>query len=101
MPVIAGQLPELIRDAIPLLVRPLVLDAVQAAQAIAGGPVTSQEAREAAVRPVLRHARAFTEAAAAIARLGADDRGRVLRAAGRDRKGVALWWVEEPNGRAA
>jgi hypothetical protein len=78
----------------PLLVRPFVLDAVQAAQALAGGPVTSQEARAAALRPVLRHARAFSAAAAVIARLGPDEHGRSLRAVGRDRKGVALWWVE-------
>lgn len=81
--------------------RPHVLDAVLAAQAFAGGPVTSQEARDAARTPVFRHARAFTEAAAAITRLGPDERGRSLRAAGTNRKGVALWWVEVPHGPAA
>jgi hypothetical protein len=33
--------------------------------------------------------------AKAIARLGADDQGRVLCSAGNDRNGFALWWVKE------
>lgn len=87
---------DLIVDALPLLMRGPVLDAVVAAQAIAGQPVTSHEARTA--RPVTRHARAFTGLCWSISRLGPDERGRVLRSAGRDRKGFALWWVEERRG---
>jgi hypothetical protein len=68
-----------------------VLDAVLAAQALAGGPVTSHEAR--AARPCMRHARAFTELARAVCRLGPDELGRVLHPAGTDRKGCARWWV--------
>lgn len=80
-----------------------VLDAVLAAQALAGGPVTSQEARLAAYKivPLTRHARSFTELARAVSQMGPDARGRVLHRAGVDRKGFALWWVEEPNGRQA
>jgi hypothetical protein len=89
----ADALPALISDLLPALMRSRVLDAVLAAQAIAAGPVTSREAR--AARPVLLHARAFTEAARAVARLGPDERGRVLRCAGTDRKRFARWWVEE------
>lgn len=82
--------------------RRLVMDAVERAQASAGGgPVTSQQARSATQRPVLRHARAFTALALGVARLGPDERGRVLHAAGTDRKGFALWWVEEPDGSKA
>lgn len=84
---------DLIEDALPLLMRARILDAVVAAQAVAGQPVTSHEAR--AARPVTRHARAFTTLAWSISRLGPDERGRVLCSAGRDRKGFALWWVEE------
>jgi hypothetical protein len=92
-PINADALPALICDLLPTLMRSRVLDAVLAAQAIAEGPVTSREAR--AARPVLRHARAFTEAARAVALLGPDERGRVLRSAGPDRQRFARWWVEE------
>lgn len=91
----AGRLRNMICDAMPLLLRSRVLDAVLAAQTHAGAPVTSQQARAASPTRVLGHARAFTEVAAAIARLGPDAGGRVLVAAGTDRKGVARWWVEE------
>jgi hypothetical protein len=84
----------MIRDALPLLLRHQMIDAVLAAQAVALGPVTSAQAR--ASKPLLRHPRAFTECARAIARLGPDERGRVLHSAGVDRKGFALWWVKEP-----
>lgn len=76
--------------------RARVIDAVLAAQSVMREPVTSQEAR--AAQPVMRHTRAFTEVAAQVAKLGPDERGRVLCAAGRDRKGLALWWVQEPSG---
>lgn len=82
-----------IRDALPLLLRSRVIDAVLGAQRLALGPVTSAQAR--AAQPLLSHARAFTAVALAIARLGPDERGRRLCAAGVDRKGFALWWVEE------
>ena len=82
-----------IRDALPLLMRTRVIDAVLAAQRLALEPVTSAQAR--AAKPVLGHARAFTEAARVIAQLGPDERGRRLCAAGVDRKGFARWWVEE------
>lgn len=87
-----------IDDALPLLLRARVLDAVLAAQTEAAGPVTSQEARGAAGRPLLRHARAFTELAWRVTRLGPDERGRLLHGAGTSRKGLALWWVEERHG---
>lgn len=90
-----------VREALPALMRARVLGAVLAAQAIEGGPVTSQQARAALRSPVLRHARAFTGVASRVARLGPDELGRVLRAAGRDRKGFALWWVEVPGGDSA
>lgn len=89
MPVVA----EIINDALPLLMRERVLDAVLAAQSKVGGPVTSQQARAARRAPVLSGPRKFTDVAAQIARLGPDERGRVLHAVGADRKGVARWWV--------
>ena len=94
------ELAPLIRDALPLLMRDRVIGAVLAAQAVLGAPVTAREARQA--RLVMRHARAFTEVAQAIARLGPDDRGRELCFAGTDRNGFALWWVkeQEPRGPA-
>jgi hypothetical protein len=89
----------MIQNARPLLMRAQVIEAVLAAQTVALEPVTSQEARSA--KPVMRHTRAFTEVAEQISHLGPDERGRVLRAAGRDRKGLALWWVQEPGGETA
>jgi hypothetical protein len=82
-----------IRDALPLLMREQVIDAVLAAQAIAGAPVTAQEARAATSGPVMRNAKSFSECARRIAELGADEQGRTLRCAGRDRLNVLLWWV--------
>jgi hypothetical protein len=73
--------------------RAQIIDAVLAAQAV-GGPVTSREAL--AFKPILPHARAFTNLALVITRLGPDERGRVLHSAGTDRKGFALWWVTGP-----
>lgn len=87
-------LSQAIRQARPLLLRSRVIDAVLAAQRLALEPVTAAEAR--AALPVLRHARAFTEVARVISQLGPDERGRRLCAAGVDRKGFALWWVEGP-----
>lgn len=100
MPENAGQLSGLIRNALPVIMRQRVIDAVIRAQAIAGGPVTSQQARaaKASAGPVLGHSRAFTQAAAAITRMGPDELGRLLHAVGRDRKGCARWWVEVPGG---
>lgn len=89
----AGQLPDLLRQALPFVLRSRVLDAILTAQVRAGGPVTSHQARAAASAPVLGHSRAFTEVAAAISRLGPDETGRVLVAVGADRKGIARWWV--------
>lgn len=43
----------------------------------------------------MRHARALTELCWQISRLGRDERGRTLHNAGRDRKGLTLWWVQE------
>lgn len=83
-----------IRQARPLLLRRPLIDAVLAAQALAFGPVTSAQAQ--ASRRLLRHPRAFTELARLVVRLGPDERGRRLCEAGIDRKGFALWWVEEP-----
>lgn len=94
-PYTPGVLDQVIHDALPRLMQPRVIDAVLEAQAIRGAPVTSQEARTLGKSPVMRHTRAFTEVAWRIARLGPDERGRVLCAAGKDRKGLALWWVEE------
>ncbi len=73
--------------------RDRVIGAVLRAQTTLGAPVTAREARDALL--VMRHARAFTDVAQAIARLGPDDRGRELCAAGTDRNGFALWWVKE------
>lgn len=87
-----------IEDALPLLLRRRVIDAVLEAQDKVGAPVTSQEARSATRRPLLRHVRAFTELCWRVCRLGPDERGRSLHAAGKDRKGLALWWVQEPDG---
>jgi hypothetical protein len=93
----SGALHATIAAALPLLMRARVLDAVLAAQAVLSEPVTSAQAR--AARPVMRHARAFTELARAIARLGPDERGRVLCPVLPDRKGFARWWVQEqPSG---
>jgi hypothetical protein len=86
-------LARLVNDALPLLMRKRVIDAVLAAQAGALGPVTSAEARRA--KPVLRNARSFSDCARRIAQMGPDEHGRALHRAGRDRNGFALWWVEE------
>lgn len=83
------------RDAMPLLMRARIIEAVLAAQRSAGEPVTAAEARLARSEPVMRNARSFSEVAKAIAELGPDERGRVLRCAGFDRNKFALWWVEE------
>jgi hypothetical protein len=84
---------DVITAALPLLMRARVLDAVLAAQALALEPVTSAQARAAS--PLMRHARAFTELARAVSRLGPDERGRVLHPVPPDRKGFARWWVAE------
>jgi len=97
-PVSSHPLTDVIRVALPLLMRARVTDAVLSAQLIAGGPVTSQQARAATAHPVMPHARAFTELARAITRLGPDERGRELHAVAPDRKGIARWWVREPSG---
>lgn len=89
------------RDAIALLMRARVIDAVLTAQRIAGEPVTAREARSVRPEPVMRNARSFTELAKAIAQLGPDEQGRVLRCAGLDRQRFALWWVEESHGASA
>lgn len=81
------------QQALPLLVRRQVIDAVLRAQSLSLEPVTSAQAR--AAKPILAHARSFTEVARVIAQLGPDERGRRLRDAGVDRKGFARWWVEE------
>jgi hypothetical protein len=94
-----ADLPGAIGDALPVLMRQWVIGAVLEAQALAGGPVTSHEVR--ASRPILRSARALTELALVVARLGADEHGRTLHAAGKDRKGFALWWVQVPQAEAA
>lgn len=83
------------RDAMPLLMRARIIGAVLTAQRAAGAPVTAREARSAKAEPVMRNARSFSEVAKAIARLGPDEQGRVLRCAGFDRQHFALWWVEE------
>jgi hypothetical protein len=88
-----------IRDSRPLLLRRRIIDAVLQAQRQQAGPVTSQEVRASAREPLLRHARALTELAWQVSRLGPDELGRRLHAAGTDRKGLALWWVQEPLGR--
>jgi len=88
----------MIRDALPLLLRGRVVDAVLAAQTALGAPVTAREARDALL--VMRTPRSFTDVAQAIARLGPDDRGRELCSAGTDRNGFALWWVRETRGPA-
>lgn len=80
--------------------RERVLEAVLVAQSAQGGPVTAQQARAVRTEPVMPHARAFTEVAWQITRLGPDEYGRVLCAAGKDRKGLTLWWVEERRGSA-
>lgn len=88
-----GSLAAQIRDARPLLLRRPLIDAVLEAQVLAPGPVTAREVLRS--RALVRHPRAFTELARLVARLGPDERGRRLCAAGVDRKGFALWWVEE------
>jgi len=84
-----------IANALPLLMRERVLEAVLAAQALHGGPVTAQQARTGRAERLMPHARALTEVAWQISRLGPDELGRSLHSAGKDRKGLALWWVEE------
>jgi hypothetical protein len=71
------------------------MESVLAAQRISGEPVTARQARSARAEPVMRSARSFSDVAKAIARLGPDEQGRVLRCAGTDRKRFVLWWVEE------
>lgn len=88
-----------IRDSRPLLLRQRIIEAVLKAQRQEGGPVSSQRVRASSAEPLLRHARALTELAWQISRLGPDELGRRLHAAGTDRKGAALWWVQEPLGR--
>jgi hypothetical protein len=88
-----ASLAPLVRDALPLLMRAQVIDAVLAAQIQAGAPVTAQEARLVAREPVMRSAKSFSECARRIAQLGADEQGRSLHCTGRDRLNVLLWWV--------
>lgn len=88
-----GDLGAQIRQARPLLLRRPLIDAVLAAQQAAPGPVTAREVLRS--QALVRHPRAFTELARQVARLGPDERGRRLCEAGTDRKGFALWWVQE------
>jgi hypothetical protein len=90
-----------IRDGLPLVMRGRVIEAVLAAQRIAGEPVTAQQARATHREPIMRSARSFSDAARAIARTGPDELGRVLRRVGRDRAGFVRWWVEVPHGNPA
>jgi hypothetical protein len=84
-------------DAAPLLLRRLVVDGVLRAQGRVGGPVTSVVAMASCTKRVSANVRAFTELARRIAKLGPDEKGRVLHHAGEDRKGHWMWWVEEPS----
>lgn len=84
-----------IQDALPLLMRDRIIESVLAAQRIAGEPVTAQEARATRPEPIMRSARSFSDAAKAVARMGPDAQGRVLRCAGPNRKRLVRWWVEE------
>lgn len=85
----------MIRDALPVLMRDRIIDAVLAAQRVCGEPVTARQARAMRSEPIMRSARSFSDAARAIAGAGPDPRGRVLCRVGRNRAGVVRWWVEE------
>ena len=89
------KLAKTIERALPLLMRARVIDAVLETQIRLGSPVTAQEVRAGQRTPLMRHSRALTEVAHQIAELGADERGRRLHLAGKDRTGVLLWWVEQ------
>lgn len=84
-----------IEQAMPLLLRDRVIDAVLRTQNAFGSPVTAQEVRAAQAQPLMRHTRALTEICHAIAALGIDDQGRTLHCAGKNRVGLLLWWVKE------
>jgi hypothetical protein len=81
-------------NAMPLLLRLHVIDAVLEAQSRARGPVTAAAVREVSKHAALSSARAFTELATRVSKLGADELGRTLHHAGEDRAGRRLWWVE-------
>lgn len=86
---------ETIEAAYPLLMRARLLDAVSAAQAANGrDPVTAERARRH--DQITRSPRAFSELARKVAECGADEAGRELVPAGRDRRGVRLWVVSQP-----
>lgn len=85
-----------IENALPLLFRERVIDAVLRTQSAFGGPVTANEVRAAQPAPLLRHSRALTELCHQIVELGPDEKGRALYRAGKDRTGLLLWWVEAP-----
>lgn len=84
-----------IEQAMPLLLRDRVIDAVLRTQNAFGSPVTAQEVRAAQATPLMRHTRALTEICHQIAALGFDDQGRTLCCAGKSRIGLLLWWVQE------
>jgi hypothetical protein len=85
----------LIRGALPLLMRERIIEAVLRAQHALGEPVTSEQARMASPEPIMRSARSFSDTARAVARLGADEQGRVLHRVGGHRQRFVRWWVEE------
>jgi hypothetical protein len=81
------------KDAMPLLIRSRVLDAVRAAQAEAGGPVTAAEVLVKLSPPIARSPRALTALLHRVAATGADETGRRL-AGDIDRLSVWRWVVE-------
>lgn len=93
-------LDQLIRDALPSLMRARIIDAVLKAQRIEGEPVTARQARAVEHEPLMQSPRSFSDAANAIARMGPDESGRVLHRVAMNRKRIIRWWVEEPRGGA-
>lgn len=84
-----------IEQAMPLLLRARVIDAVLKTQTAYGSPVTAQEIRSAQDTPLMRHTRQLTEICHDISQLGPDEQGRTLHCAGRNRDRLLVWWVQE------
>jgi hypothetical protein len=85
-----------IENAMPLLLRDRVIEAVLKTQNHFGSPVTAQEVRDHQAAPLLRHSRALTELCHQIVALGSDEDGRSLHCAGKNRERLLIWWVQEP-----
>ena len=87
-------------DALPLLIRSRLLDAVRMAQAAERGPVTAAEVLARLDPPLARSPRALTALMHRVAATGPDERGRQL-AGEVDRLSVWRWVVEGGDPREA